>query len=158
MDQDYYEFIIKNVDSKINCLTEIAKVVERQEQNRYVNESDIDLFDHYINSKEKLTQDLNQLNFEFEHFMIEHATLVQDYLKNNVNESIDMKDRLTKISNLMIIIQDLELKCKKNLDDYIKNENQKIKNFRTSNQMILNYSKSMMGHGGSEAYFMDNRK
>ncbi|HCL01165.1 MAG TPA: hypothetical protein DHW61_01925 [Lachnoclostridium phytofermentans] len=144
------------LNRKKECLQKILYVVKEQEEITFAIESDFDLFEEYIEEKEDLILVLSKLNQEYEEFIKQMGEVGADNTYSDMKQQINLINQ--EVISLSKEIQILEEKSKDNFEAYVRQEREKIKNFRINNQMASNYYKSMNVGQLEDSYFMDKRK
>ncbi|WP_312368713.1 hypothetical protein [Lachnoclostridium sp.] len=143
------------LNRKRECLQKILYVVKEQEKITFNKESDLEIFEEYIEEKDDLILALSKLIQENEEF-IQAGEADSDRIYKDIKQQINLVNQ--EVISLSKEIQTLEEKSKDNFETYVRKERDKIKNFRIKNQMTSNYYKNMIGGQLEDSYFMDKRK
>lgn len=144
------------LNRKKDCLQNILYVVKEQDEITFAKESDLEIFEEYIEKKEDLLLVLSKLNQEYEEFIEQMGEAVADSTYRDIKQKINLVNQ--EVISLSKEIQTLEEKIKVSFDVYVQQEREKIRSFRIKNQMTSNYYKSMIGGQLEDSYFMDKRK
>lgn len=154
----YIKIITDTLIKKSKILDRLIEITKEQEIILNSYELNIENFDETMNKKEKLIEQLNQLDDGFE--MI--YSRVQYEIKNNLleykSDIIVMQDFIKKIMKQSTNLQIQEKSNKLQLETYLTNRKQEIKNYKMSSQTVSNYYKNMMNEYQGESYFLDKKK
>ncbi|ABX40701.1 hypothetical protein [Lachnoclostridium phytofermentans] len=144
------------LNKKKECLQNILYVAKEQDEITFAKESDLEIFEKYIDEKEDLILALSKLNQEYEEFIEQMGEASSDNADSDMKQQINLINQ--EIISLSKEIQVLEGKSKEKFEAYVQQEREKIKNFRLNSQMASNYYKSMNVGQLEDSYFMDQRK
>ncbi len=153
----YIQILIDTLEKKFNILDEILQITTRQQNLIDEKNFDEDEFMNTISLKEKLINNLSELDHGFE-LVYEH---VREELKENSDiyksEITSLKELVRKITDLSISLQALEKRNKTNLEAVLSKKRKEIGKARLSNETVANYYKTMTGLQSSNAYFYDKK-
>lgn len=154
----YVKILTDTLIKKNNLLDELIEL-NREQGNILISfEVNMESFDETLNKKEKIIEQLNQLDDGFE--MI--YTRVQSEIKDNTlkykTDIVVIQELIQKIMEKSMNIQ-MKEKCNKiKLEAFLTKQKQEIKNYKVSNQTVSNYYKNMMNEYQGESYFLDKKK
>lgn len=154
----YIKILTDTLIKKSKLLDGLIELTKEQETILNSYELNIEKFDETMNKKEKLIEQLNQLDNGFE--MI--YSRVHYEIKNNLLEyksnMIVMQDFIKNIMEQSTNLQMQEKSNKLKLETYLTNRKQEIKKYKMSSQTVSSYYKNMMNEYQGESYFLDKKK
>lgn len=155
-----YITILKDTLQKKNyILDELIALTNQQEELIMEIPFNDGKFDEVIVSKQRLIDEINQLDSGFEmiysHIKVELAEQPSVY-----NEQIKiLQDLISTVMQKGTILQSLEKKNKNKMEVYLQNQRKNIKNFKMNNKAATNYYKNMSNqHQQGQSYFLDKKK
>lgn len=153
----YLSLLEDSLKKKNRLLDQLLKLT--QEQEKLIKEEDIedDKFDKTIEEKEPLIEKVTDLNVGFEQVYNRiKEGLVSN--KDKYHEEIQSLQRLIQeLTDKGVRLQALEKRNKVNIELYLKDKRNDIKNFKLSNKTVSNYYKNMANQSQEESYFFDKK-
>lgn len=153
----YLSLLEDSLKKKNRLLDQLLKLT--QEQEKLIKEEDIedDKFDKTIEEKEPIIEKVTELNIGFEQVYDRiKEGLVSN--KDKYHEEIQSLQRLIQeLTDKGVRLQALEKRNKVNIELYLKDKRNDIKNFKLSNKTVSNYYKNMANQSQEESYFFDKK-
>lgn len=153
----YLSLLEDSLKKKNRLLDHLLKLTQEQEE--LIKEKDIedDKFDKIIEEKEPLIEKVTDLNVGFEQVYDRiKEGLVSN--KDKYHEEIQSLQRLIQeLTDKGVRLQALEKRNKVNIELYLKDKRNDIKNFKLSNKTVSNYYKNMANQNQEASYFFDKK-
>ncbi|MCR5754943.1 MAG: hypothetical protein K6G30_09075, partial [Acetatifactor sp.] len=109
--------------------------------------------------KEKLIENLNQLDDGFEAFYQRIELVIKTEKEKYRAELTKAQKLISEITDISTRLQAKEARNKEKLALVLTNNRQEIRNFKASNQMAQKYYSNMANqHREGQSYFVDRRK
>lgn len=153
----YLSLLEDSLKKKNRLLDHLLKLTQEQEE--LIKEKDIedDKFDKIIEEKEPLIEKVTDLNVGFEQV---YDRIKEELISNKdkYHEEIQSLQRLIQeLTDKGVRLQALEKRNKVNIELYLKDKRNDIKNFKLSNKTVSNYYKNMANQSQEESYFFDKK-
>lgn len=154
----YIQILISILTKKNNLLEEIIRITLLQEESISQSIPDLNQFEKAISDKELLIENMNQIDDGFEK-VYDH---VRDELNNNKmqfkEDIILLQELIKEITDKSVKLQTLENSNKFKIESLFLSKKKEIKNFKLSNNTVLNYYKNMPNQHQGQSYFLDKKK
>lgn len=158
MNTVYMNVLIDTLVKKESILDQLIEHTTSQQKALEYKTPDVDLFEMKFSLKEKLIEQLNELDagFEtvFEHVK-EEVKLHKDELKDEIKK---MQELIARITQKSALLQVTEKRNQLSFQNYIMSEKNTIKSFNHSSKTITNYYKNMTNQYDGQSYFLDKKK
>ena len=153
----YLSLLEDSLKKKNRLLDHLLKLTQEQEE--LIKEEDIedDKFDKIIEEKEPLIEKVTELNIGFEQV---YDRIKEELVSNKdkYHEEIQSLQRLIQeLTDKGVRLQALEKRNKVNIELYLKDKRNDIKNFKLSNKTVSNYYKNMANQNQEASYFFDKK-
>lgn len=153
----YLDILIESLDKKSRILNDILELTKKQQQAINEEELGLDEFEKLMDSKQKLIEEIQLIDSGFQS--------TYDRIKENISKQIDLyreeiiqlKQNITKASEIGIAIQVLEERNKQNIENHFKKGKNKVKTFKKSKSTAANYYKNMNKLQENQSYFLDKK-
>ena len=133
-----------SLDKKIEVLKRIQAYNDAQEKAFTDSELDMDSFDTALDEKEKLIQEILQLDQGFE-TLYERVKAELDENKDAYRDQIkELQEKITVITELSNAVQAKEARNKKLVENYFANQRMGIKQSRQRARAAYGYQQSML--------------
>lgn len=133
-----------SLDKKIEVLKRIQAFNDAQEKTFTESEPDMDSFDTALDEKEKLIQEILQLDQGFE-TLYERLKAELDENKDAYRDQIkELQAKITVITELSNAVQAKEARNKKLVENYFANQRMGIKQSRQRARAAYGYQQSML--------------
>ena len=133
-----------SLDKKIEVLKRIQAFNDAQEKTFTESEPDMDSFDTALDEKEKLIQEILQLDQGFE-TLYERVKAELDENKDAYRDQIkELQAKITLITELSNAVQAKEARNKKLIENYFANQRMGIKQSRQRARAAYGYQQSML--------------
>ena len=133
-----------SLDKKIEVLKRIQAFNDAQEKTFTESEPDMDSFDTALHEKEKLIQEILQLDQGFE-TLYERVKAELDENKDAYRDQIkELQAKITVITELSNAVQAKEARNKKLVENYFANQRMGIKQSRQRARAAYGYQQSML--------------
>ena len=133
-----------SLDKKIEVLKRIQAFNDAQEKAFTESEPDMDSFDKALDEKEKLIQEIQQLDQGFE-TLYERVKAELDENKDAYRDQIkELQEKITVITELSNAVQAKEARNKKLVENYFANQRMGIKQSRQRARAAYGYQQSML--------------
>jgi flagellar biosynthesis/type III secretory pathway chaperone len=156
--QTYIQLLIDSSKMKMNVLKELTLITEQQEELLKKETFEEDLFSQTISQKDKLLNQLIDLDQGFERIY----SSVKDELTNNKHryevEIRTLQEYIASITDLSVKLQALELRNKTKLEAVLATKRRDIRKSKVSSQTATNYYKTMTNQHEVQSFFYDKKK
>jgi flagellar biosynthesis/type III secretory pathway chaperone len=156
--QTYIQLLIDSSKMKMNVLKELTLITEQQEELLKKETFEEDLFSQTISQKDKLLNQLIDLDQGFERIY----SSVKDELTNNKHryevEIRTLQEYIASITDLSVKLQALELRNKTKLEAVLAIKRRDIRKSKVSSQTATNYYKTMTNQHEVQSFFYDKKK
>lgn len=133
-----------SLDKKIEVLKRIQAYNDAQEKAFTESEPDMDSFDKALDEKEKLIQEILQLDQGFE-TLYERVRVELDENRDAYRDQIkELQAKITVITELSNAVQAKEARNKKLIENYFANQRMGIKQSRQRARAAYGYQQSML--------------
>ena len=133
-----------SLDKKIEVLKRIQAFNDAQEKTFTESEPDMDSFDTALDEKEKLIQEILQLDQGFE-TLYERVKAELDENRDAYRDQIkELQAKITLITELSNAVQAKEARNKKLVENYFANQKMGIKQSRQRARVAYGYQQSML--------------
>ena len=133
-----------SLDKKIEVLKRIQAFNDAQEKTFTESEPDMDSFDTALDEKEKLIQEILQLDQGFE-TLYERVKAELDENRDAYRDQIkELQAKITLITELSNAVQAKEARNKKLIENYFANQRMGIKQSRQRARAAYGYQQSML--------------
>ena len=133
-----------SLDKKIEVLKRIQAFNDAQEKTFTESEPDMDSFDTALDEKEKLIQEILQLDQGFE-TLYERVKAELDENRDAYRDQIkELQEKITVITELSNAVQAKEARNKKLVENYFANQRMGIKQSRQRARAAYGYQQSML--------------
>ena len=157
-EQLYFDILQDTLIKKNQLLDELIEFTKKQQRIILDNEFDEMKFSNMVEEKEKVLTQLQEYDDGFEVLyqsisveLVEHKYEYQNNIKS-------MQQLIKNITEKSILLKNLELQNKLQLEIYFKQERDKIRNFKMNNKAVTSYYKNMNQVQGEDSYFLDKKK
>ena len=154
------DILSESLDRKFFILAQIQECNERQAKAFAADteEADLDAFDREFEEKDKLIDELNQLDDGFETLYEELARELQNNKEKYAVQIRELQDKIAKVTELSVSIQTQEMRNKKLVENYFFKTRKDLKQSRQISKAAYDYYKSMSGIAYSTSRIMDNKQ
>lgn len=159
VDNNTYINILTDTLMKKNLL--LDKLVDiTSTQETYISDPNfqMEIFDQTLTEKEKLINQINQLDDGFEQI---YAHIQEELSKRRLEhkEQIEtLQDLIRQITDKSTKLQSSEMRNRNKLEAYIRGRKGEIKSFKMSSRTASNYYRNMQNQPIGESYFLDKKK
>lgn len=156
--QTYIELLTEISKKKIDVLTVLKKLTERQESVITAQEFNEDEFLELVSLKEEQLKALSELDDGFEQLydsVREELTANRNAYASQINE---LKEQITAITDLSVNLQTLEKRNKARLETALSSKRRKIKSAQISVRTATSYYKAMTQQLENQSFFYDKKK
>lgn len=153
----YIEILLNSLEKKEQLLNKILDITKDQEI--ILNDAfDLDAFDTTMEEKEKLIDQIEQLDLGFETVYERVKEELVIHKQQHQPSIVKMQASITKLTQLSAKLQTLELNNKIKLENCMVNQRQKIRTSKTSSSTAASYYKNMANQHQGQSYFLDKKK
>lgn len=157
--QAYVSMMAESLRKKVRILEELYALTQQQESLLKSDGMDVDEFSDTTEKKGASIEELNQLDAGFDTLYRNLESEITGNRDAYADDIRQMKELISRITDLSTKIQVLE---KKNYDQfqlYMKGEREKLKKANLSQQTAKTYAKNMAGaHKEGNSYFLNETK
>ena len=155
----YVKILVDTLKKKKETLEFLTMVTKEQEELLKSEPFSMEQFEETLDKKEKVIQNLNQLEDGFEAFY-KRIELIIRTEKDNYKEELQRAQKLiTEITDMSVRLQAMEARNKEKLTREFANQRQEIRSFKVSSQTAEKYYHNMANqHQEGQSYFMDRKK
>lgn len=155
----YVKILVDTLEKKKETLEFLTMVTKEQEELLKSEPFSMEQFEETLDKKEKVIQNLNQLEDGFEAFY-KRIELIIRTEKDNYKEELQRAQKLiTEITDMSVRLQAMEARNKEKLTREFANQRQEIRSFKVSSQTAEKYYHNMANqHQEGQSYFMDRKK
>jgi tRNA U55 pseudouridine synthase TruB len=154
----YINILSDTLVKKCKVLDYLIEITLKQEDFIDQETLDLDAFEQTLSEKEKLIEQLNQLDEGFER-IYEHVS--EEISKNKLehkDQILFLQELIKQVSEKSVNLQIAEVENKGKLEIYFSARKKEIRNFKISSQTASNYYKNMANQYHGESYFLDKKK
>ena len=158
MTSAYVDIMIQSLNKKIRVLEELEKLNQIQKHLLEDEKSDADDFDHTVEQKAELIEQLNQLDSGFDKLferVKEELTTKRSTYSDNIKV---MQNLIRRITDLSMELQKQEARNKDLMTRKFAFIREKAKVVRTNKKAVNQYYKNMMNLHYVDPQFLDNKK
>lgn len=159
MDNNTYINILSDTLVKKNTVMDkLIEVTLKQEE--YINSTslDMDKFNETLADKERLIEQLNQLDMGFEKIYDHVSEEIRNNTLQHKDQIIFLQNLIKQVTEKSARLQAIEIRNKGKLEIYFSGRKKEIKNFKRSSQTATSYYKNMTSQYQGESYFLDKKK
>lgn len=155
----YVKILVDTLEKKKETLEFLTMVTKEQEELLKSEPFSMEQFEETLDKKEKVIQNLNQLEDGFEAFY-KRIELIIRTEKDNYKEELQRAQKLiAEITDMSVRLQAMEARNKEKLTREFANQRQEIRSFKVSSQTAEKYYHNMANqHQEGQSYFMDRKK
>lgn len=155
----YVKILVDTLEKKKETLQILTIATKEQEELLKAEPFSMEQFEKTLDKKEKVIQNLNQLEDGFEAFY-KRIELIIRTEKNNYKEELQKAQKLiSEITDMSVKLQAMEARNKEKLTRELANQKQGIRSFKVSSQTAEKYYHNMSNqHQEGQSYFMDRKK
>lgn len=155
----YVKILVDTLEKKKETLEFLTIVTKEQEKLLKSEPFSMEQFEETLDKKEKVIQNLNQLEDGFEAFY-KRIELIIRTEKDNYKEELQRAQKLiSEITDMSVRLQAMEARNKEKLAREFANQRQEIRSFKVSSQTAEKYYHNMANqHQEGQSYFMDRKK
>lgn len=158
MTSTYVDIMIQSLNKKIQVLEEIEKINRIQKSLLEDEKSDADEFDHTVEQKAALIEQMSQLDSGFDK-LFERVREELTAKRSAYSESIKlMQDLIRRITDLSMELQKQEARNRDLMTQKFAFIREKAKVVRTNKKAVNQYYKNMMNLHYVAPQFMDNKQ
>ena len=154
----YINILSDTLVKKISVLDELIQITKIQDEFISENPFHMDKFEDTLPRKEKLIQQLSQLDNGFER-VYEHVK--EELTIKNMNHKeqiIHLQELISEVMEKSTKLQTLEMKNKNRLDLYLIEKKKVIKDYKVNSKTASSYYKHMANQHSGQSYFLDKKK
>jgi len=153
----YIKILVDTLRKKKEALQFLTELTKEQENILLEDKFSLESFDETVEKKEKIIQNLNQLDDGFEVFYQRVELVIQ---KEKYFEELKTAQKLiSEITEMSTRLQAKERQNKEKLSRVLMEQRQEIRNFKTSSETAQKYYSNMANqHRDGQSYFLDRKK
>lgn len=156
--KNYVNILLQDLKKKNLVLDKI--ILENQKQKEALEDPNLDPddFEVILEAKEKLIEQLNQLDDGFEQVYARVREELQEHKEQYAEEIKEMQTLIRQLTDKSAEIQTGEQRNKALMIQKFTAVKKQIREMRSSQKVVNQYYKNMMKKGTVEPQFMDNKK
>lgn len=158
MTGEYLTILIESLQKKIKVMDEIKVYNEKQYQMFQENQVSLENFDLYVEEKGKLIEKLSRLDDGFELIYDKIAAELADNKEQYAGQIKVLKVLIREVTDKSVALQTQEARNKTAVEQYFRQEKQKLGQKKRSSAAALNYYKNMSSTNVVQPQFMDKKK
>lgn len=162
MDQNnkevYIVLLLQTLEKKLDCLEKIQKITKEQESILAGLKFEEEAFGQTLAEKESLIEQVNQLDDGFTQVFDKVKELLSQETKNYEAQVKKMQELISKITQMGVSLQALELQNKQKLESVLILKRKEIKQLRKSSSTAMRYYQSMTSQKDESPIFYDKKK
>lgn len=152
-------------DSLRKKLEVIKKILDETKQQRKllsiekITELDTDAFDKIVDNKQKLIDEMTDLDKGFDAVFKKVGTYISENKYSYQSQILEMKNLIRSITDISVELQSLEQQNKNYFNKFLREKRHEISSFKTSNKVAVSYYQNMSNqHREWQSHFLDQRK
>jgi flagellar biosynthesis/type III secretory pathway chaperone len=157
-EHNYINILIGSLDKKINILTHILEMNEKQKSVITLDKFDEEEFDEIYSQKGRLISELNLLDNGFESVYQRVSVELKDNPLTYAEEIHVMQDMVKKITELSMSVELSEKRNKELMDKKTDSMKSEVKTAKASNKAAMGYYQTMNRLNIIDPQFMDHKK
>ena len=158
-DAVYIKILVDTLEKKKETLEVLTEITKEQETALNRKDFSMDYFEEAMEKKEKVIENLNQLEDGFEAFYQRLESVLQTERAAYRSEIRKAQGLIGGITDLSVRLQAMEARNKEKLAAKLTDKRQEIRNFKNSNQTAEKYYHNMANqHQAGQSYFLDQKK
>lgn len=155
----YVKILVDTLQKKKEILDFLEQLTREQEILLKSSHFSMDQFEEIMERKEKVIQNLNQLDDGFEAFYKRLEIVLRTEKDIYREELLKAQELIGQITDLSVCLQALEARNKERFVQKLAEQKKEIKAFKTSNQTAEKYYQHMANqHQNGQSYFLDKKK
>lgn len=158
MTGEYLTILIESLQKKIKVMDEIKVYNEKQYQMFQENQVSLENFDLYVEEKGKLIEKLSRLDDGFELIYDKIAAELANNKEQYAGQIKVLKVLIREVTDKSVELQTQEARNKTAVEQYFRQEKQKLGQKKRSSAAALNYYKNMSSTNVVQPQFMDKKK
>lgn len=156
--QVYINSLLDSCRKKTIALQNILEITQRQERIIHEKQMDEEMFQQTLTEKGILIQQLEELDDGFQQIYERVRVELSSYQIHFQQEIQRLKEYITEITDLSVMIEAAEQRNKERIQVYIAGQRQEIKQRRLSNKTAYGYYKSINSGATETPFFYDKKK
>lgn len=154
----YTHILIESLKKKKEALTEILKYTKEQERILGQENFEDELFENYIDKKQKCIEVINKLDEGFDLTFERVKVELSEHKEMFKNEILTLQSLIREVTEVSTQIQVLENRNKVAFENKMRLKRDNIKRARLSSQSVSKYYQNAANAYNGESIFMDKKK
>lgn len=155
----YIKILVDTLQKKTEVLEFLTELTKEQEKILKSSDFSMEQFEAVMDKKEKVIQNLNQLEDGFEAFYKRLEIILQTEKEAYREELKKAQSLIGQITDLSVRLQAMEARNKEKFTQKLVSQRQEIRTFKASSQTAEKYYHNMANqHQEGQSYFLDKKK